>query len=203
MYIAAADCTGHGVPGAFMSMLGISLLDNIIAQEVADTAGGILDKLREQIIHSLKQRGIEGEQKDGMDMIFIIFDERTRKIQYAGANNHLFLIPKDKKELKVIKADRMPVAIYEFMDPFSTRVIQLRKGDTLYMASDGYQDQFGGPNGKKFYSKYLKELLVEICERPMADQKAILDKTIEEWKNNYEQKYEQTDDITIVGIRIA
>jgi phosphoserine phosphatase RsbU/P len=184
-------------------MLGISLLDNIIAQEVADTAGGILDKLREQIIHSLKQRGIEGEQKDGMDMIFIIYDERTRKIQYAGANNHLFLIPKDKKELKVIKADRMPVAIYEFMDPFSTRVIQLRKGDTLYMASDGYQDQFGGPNGKKFYSKYLKKLLVEICERPMAEQKAILDKTIEEWKNNYEQKYEQTDDITIVGIRIA
>jgi serine phosphatase RsbU (regulator of sigma subunit) len=89
------------------------------------------------------------------------------------------------------------------MDPFTNHEIQLHKGDSLYMASDGYQDQFGGPKGKKFYSKFLKQMLIEICEKPMAEQKEILDKTIEDWKNNYDEKFEQTDDITIVGIKIV
>ncbi|MBI5218500.1 MAG: SpoIIE family protein phosphatase [Bacteroidia bacterium] len=106
-------------------------------------------------------------------------------------------------DLLEIKGDKMPVAIHENMKPFTNHVIQLQTGDIIYLASDGYEDQFGGPKGKKFLSKKLKQLLTENCNKPMAEQKEILDKTIEDWKNNYREKYEQTDDITIMGIKIS
>jgi len=203
LQIAAADCTGHGVPGAFMSMLGVSFLNEIIAQEQALTASQILDELRNNIIHSLQQKGIAGEQQDGMDITFVSYDPETKTIQFAGANNPLYVISNDTKELIEIKSDRMPVAIYESMEPFTNHEIKIHKGDILYFASDGYQDQFGGPKGKKFLSKHLKELLTENCHKPMAEQKEVLDKTIEDWKNNYAEKFEQTDDITIMGIKLS
>ncbi len=202
LFIAAADCTGHGVPGAFMSMLGMSFLNQIITQENIQTASQVLDELRNNIIHSLQQKGITGEQKDGMDISFVLYDMETKIMQFSGAYSPLYLIPNNTKELTVIKPDRMPVAISEDMQPFTNHIIQLHKGDIIYLASDGYEDQFGGPKGKKFYSKYLRQLFTEICDKPMNEQKEILDKTIEDWKNSNGQEYEQTDDITVMGIKI-
>ncbi len=203
LHIAASDCTGHGVPGAFMSMLGISFLNQIIAQEQNLSASQILDELRDSIIHSLQQKGLMNEQKDGLDISFVSYDSVTKTLQFSGAYNPLYIISNDTKELTVIKADRMPVAICDDKEPFTNHVIQLQKGDIIYLATDGYQDQFGGPKGKKFYSKNLKILLTENCNKPMAEQKEILDETIEDWKNGYGEKCEQIDDITIVGIKIA
>ena len=200
--IISADCTGHGVPGAFMSMLGLSFLNQIVLREHT-SASEILDELRVNIIQSLKQRGIEGEQQDGLDISFVLYDIKSKTLQYSGANNPLYYISSKTNELTVVKPDRMPVAIYDEMKPFTNNKIKLQKGDILYMASDGYQDQFGGPQGKKYYSKYLKQLLIEICGKSMKEQRDILDKTIEDWKNAYGEKYQQTDDITIMGIKIT
>ncbi|MBI5219286.1 MAG: SpoIIE family protein phosphatase [Bacteroidia bacterium] len=236
LLIAVADCTGHGVPGAFMSMLGISFLNEIIAKEEIQTASHVLDELRQYVIHSLQQKGVSGEQKDGMDIAFVAINlnpqtsqvspgaelSKTCEVctaQYAGANNPLYIVtspknqepsPKNQElptaaancQLLEIKGDKMPVAIHENMQPFTNHVIELQKGDTIYLMSDGYADQFGGSKGKKFYEKQLKEMLSVNCNLSMAEQKEILDKTIEGWKNGHNEKYEQTDDITILGIKI-
>ncbi|MBN1599858.1 MAG: tetratricopeptide repeat protein [Bacteroidales bacterium] len=203
LYIAVADCTGHGVPGAFMSMLGVSFLNQIISKKETLSASQVLNELRDSIIQSLQQKGIEGEQKDGMDMTFVAYETKKRTIQYAGANNPLYIISNDTKELNEIKPDRMPVAISEEMRPFTNHVLKLKKGDIIYLTSDGYEDQFGGPRAKKFLPKRLRQLLIDNGNKPMAEQKVILDKTIEDWKSGYEDKHEQTDDITIVGVKIA
>ncbi len=202
LLIAVADCTGHGVPGAFMSMLGISFLNEIIAKENIQSAAHVLDELRQYVIQSLQQKGVISEQKDGMDIIFISINVNTNELHFAGANNPLFLIHAKTNELIEINGNKMPVAIYENMSPFTNHVISLQKGDTIYLTTDGYKDQFGGPNGKKFLTKNLKILLLENGIKSMNEQKEILNNTIENWKNNYGKKYEQTDDITVLGIKI-
>lgn len=202
LFIAVADCTGHGVPGAFMSMLGISFLQEIIVKEEINTSAHILNELRDYIIKSLQQKGLTGEQKDGMDISFLTYNLDTNIIQFAGANNPLYLIPNRTKEFIEIRPDKMPVAIYEKMNPFTNNEIQLQKGDIFYLTSDGFEDQFGGPKGKKFLSKNLKRLIIEHCNQSMVIQNEVFDKTIEDWKNNYGLTYEQTDDITIMGIKI-
>src|SRR3989339_616678 len=201
--IAAADCTGHGVPGAFMSMLGISFLNEIVSNENVQTAAHVLDELRKSVIHSLQQKGSTGEQKDGMDMGFVAINLETLEVQFAGANNPMLLIRKSENpELTDIKPDKMPVGIFVVMQNFTNQTIQLQKGDIFYLLSDGYQDQFGGPKFKKFLSKNLKNLLLDIHQKQMEEQRQILDDTIENWKNSYGKCYHQTDDITIVGIRV-
>ncbi|MBI5219925.1 MAG: SpoIIE family protein phosphatase, partial [Bacteroidia bacterium] len=226
LLIAVADCTGHGVPGAFMSMLGISFLNEIIAKDEIQTASHVLDELREYVIHSLQQKGISGEQKDGMDMAFVAIDlnpqttqtsqvspgaepSKTCEVcvtftaQFAGANNPVYIVETGYvPSLREIRPDKMPVAIHENMQPFTNHVIQLQKGDTIYLMSDGYSDQFGGPKGKKFYEKQLKEMLLVNGLMSMREQKEILDKSIENWKNGYGEKYEQTDDITILALKV-
>lgn len=203
LLIAVADCTGHGVPGAFMSMLGISFLNEIISKDEVKSASYVLDELRNHVIHSLQQRGIEGEQKDGMDISFIALNTDKNELQFSGANNPLYLIRTDNNnELIEIKGDKMPVAIHEKMNNFTNHTLQLQKGDIFYLMSDGYQDQFGGPKGKKILTRNLKHLLSEHCFKSMNNQKEILDYTINNWKNNYGTTYEQTDDITILGIKI-
>jgi len=202
LLIAVADCTGHGVPGAFMSMLGFSFLQEIISKEEIQSAAHVLNELRDYVIKSLQQKGMTGEQKDGMDIIFVALNIETNIIQFAGANNPLWLISNTTKELTELKPDKMPVAIYEKMNPFTNHSIQLHQGDIIYLVSDGYEDQFGGPKGKKFLTKNLKQLLSANSEKLMSEQKEILNNTIEDWKNNYTEKCEQTDDITIVGIKI-
>jgi len=201
--IVAADCTGHGVPGAFMSMLGISFLNKIVNEHKITQPDQILEKLRENVIQSLKQTGREGEQKDGMDMALCVIDFDILTMEFAGAQNPLYLIRGN--ELLETKADRMPVAYYENMSNFTSRKIQLKQGDCFYMFSDGYADQFGGPQGKKFKYKALKELLVKVKDKPMSEQKGILERTIQDWATGSENngiRYDQVDDILVVGIRI-
>ncbi len=193
--ITAADCTGHGVPGAFMSMLGIAFLNEIVNKYQDLRAHQILNYLRNEIIKALQQKGKEGEQKDGMDMALMIIDLDKHTLEYSGANNSLYLIRDG--ELMETKADKMPVAIHEKMEDFSLHEIKLKKGDALYISSDGYPDQFGGPKGKKFMAKRFKQLLQDIWDKPMGEQKDILDKSIEEWKEGYDQ----IDDIVVIGVR--
>jgi len=196
LIVTAADCTGHGVPGAFMSMLGIAYLNEIVNKLKDLTANEILNYLRDKIIHALGQTGKEGGSKDGMDMALCIIDPEEKIMQYSGANNPLYLVRNG--ELIETKADKMPVAIHERMDSFTNHEIQLVKGDSVYICSDGYADQFGGPKGKKFMYKPMKRLLVQIADLPMAEQQDILEKTIDEWQGSLEQ----IDDIVFIGIKI-
>ncbi|MBI5219811.1 MAG: tetratricopeptide repeat protein [Bacteroidia bacterium] len=205
LLIAVADCTGHGVPGAFMSMLGVSLLNEIVARRDVTTASQVLDELRKHIIQSLQQKGISGEQKDGMDIAFVALNTDTLELQFAGANNPVYIVETGDSPVSTvreIRPDKMPVAIHENMQPFTNHVIKIQKGDTIYLMSDGYADQFGGPKGRKFYEKQLKEILLVNSHLSMEKQKEILGNTIEDWKNNYGEKYEQTDDVTVFGIKI-
>lgn len=194
--IVAADCTGHGVPGAFMSMLGISFLNEIISENKITDAAGILNRLRHQVIDALQQKGTPGEAKDGMDLALCVLDKRSAKLQFAGANNPLYYIRNG--ELYEIKGDKMPVAIHVKMDSFTNHELTVSPGDVFYLFSDGYADQFGGPNGKKFKYRSLKELLVSIHQKDMNEQCEILDKQFEEWKGDNDQ----VDDVVIVGFSI-
>ncbi|HWY34483.1 MAG TPA: SpoIIE family protein phosphatase, partial [Nitrosopumilaceae archaeon] len=195
--IAAADCTGHGVPGAFMSMIGNTLLNQIVGERGIVKAGEILDHLREDIIKSLKQTGVAGENKDGMDIALCVLDIKEMQLEFAGANNPLYYL--SNGELHEIKADKQPIGIYAGEPkPFTTHPVQLKKGDCIYVASDGYADQFGGSSGKKFKYKQMKDLLLSISTKTMDEQKIVLENTITEWRGNLEQ----VDDILVIGFRV-
>ena len=196
LIISAADCTGHGVPGAFMSMLGVAFLNEIVNKDHIVKPDIILGKLREKVIEALQQQGISGEAKDGMDIVVVCIDDQEMKLQYAGAYNPLLMVR--NKQLTEITADKMPIAIYERMREFTNHEIAIEKKDLFYFFSDGYEDQFGGPDGKKFKTRRFRELLVEISSEPMQEQKDILEKRFEEWKGDQDQ----VDDIVVVGVRI-
>lgn len=195
-----ADCTGHGVPGAFMSMLGISFLNEIvnIRTEEQLQASEILNELRALIISSLRQEGKIGESRDGMDLTICIIDYQKMELEYAGAYNPLYLIRNN--ELIEYKADKMPIGIHiKELKPFTSHTIQIQENDVLYTFSDGYADQFGGPKDQKYRRKNFKNLLLEINQIDMQEQKDILGKTIDEWMEGYAQ----VDDILVSGIRIS
>ncbi|MCD6366621.1 MAG: SpoIIE family protein phosphatase, partial [Bacteroidales bacterium] len=217
LVVTVADCTGHGVPGAFMSLLGISFLREIVTKEYVTHPGVILRKLRKEIINSLKQKDDFGGQKDGMDMSLVSLNLDTMELQFAGANNPLYIITNDElqitnnssikavvlneekqseksssKLLYEIKPDKIPIAIYGRMDKFTNHHIQLKKGDQIYLFSDGFADQFGGTNNKKFKYKPFKRLLLENADKPMKEQKDILESIFTKWKGNNEQ----VDDVT-------
>lgn len=195
--LAAGDCTGHGVPGAFMSMLGHAFLDEIINTRDPENAAAILNLLRDEIINTLKQKGTAGEARDGMDISLVILDLKAGKLDYAGANNPLYLV-RDGKMIKY-QADHMPIGIHFItFTPFTNHLIDIKKGDYLYLFSDGYADQFGGPKGKKFMYKPFHDLLLQNHSKPMELQKEILDNTFEKWKNDREQ----VDDVLVIGIHL-
>ena len=195
--IIAADCTGHGVPGAFMSMLGVSFLNEIVNKHNIIKANSILNSLRDDVKKTLSQTGKEGEAKDGMDIALCIVDTDNMKMQYAGAYNPLYLYRNN--ELIEIKADRMPIGIYiKEKESFTNHEIDIQKNDTFYIFSDGYSDQFGGPDGRKFKTKEFKKLLLSIHKKPLIEQKEILNKKIDNWKGDYDQ----LDDIIVLGIRL-
>ncbi|MCX6335201.1 MAG: SpoIIE family protein phosphatase [Bacteroidia bacterium] len=196
LIISAADCTGHGVPGAFMSMLGVAFLDEIVNKDHVTRPELILNKLRGKVIDALQQQGISGEAKDGMDIVVVCIDENAGKLFFAGAYNPLIMIRKGV--LSEYRGDRMPIAIFDNMKDFSVHEISVEKGDLFYFSSDGYEDQFGGPEGKKFKSKQFKELLMKIYDKPMKDQKDIIISTFDEWKGDQNQ----IDDIVVIGVRI-
>jgi serine phosphatase RsbU (regulator of sigma subunit) len=195
--LAAADCTGHGVPGAFMSMLGHAFLDEIINTTNVGNAAEILDLLREVVINTLKQRGMVGEARDGMDISLCIIDRHNWKLDYAGANNPLYLIRDGK--LTKFPADRMPIGIHvSAISPFTNNNFEIQKGDYLYLFSDGYADQFGGPSGRKFMYKPFQDLLLNNHLKPMKAQKDILEETFVSWKG----EYDQVDDVLVMGLRL-
>ena len=195
--VAAADCTGHGVPGAFMSMLGHAFLDEIINTTEVGNAADILDSLRDEVINTLKQRGMTGEARDGMDIAMCIIDRKSWKLDFAGANNPLYLVRDGK--LTKFTADRMPIGIHvTTISPFTNNKIEIKKGDYLYLFSDGYADQFGGPRGRKFMYKPFQDLLLKNSRKPLEEQKEILEETFVNWKGDYDQ----VDDVLVMGLKL-
>jgi len=195
--IAAADCTGHGVPGAFMSMLGLSFLNEVVVKVSDLHPDTILNKLRSFIKSTLSQKGAEGGSKDGMDIAICIIDTENRKMEFAGAYNPLYYIMKG--ELLEIKGDKMPVGIHvSEKDSFTNHSLSLDGISAFYLFSDGFVDQFGGEKGRKFKSKKFKALLDEIQAKPMAEQGEILDNVFETWKG----ANEQVDDVLVMGVRL-
>jgi len=199
--LVCADCTGHGVPGAFMSMLGISYLNEIVQRREITQANQILNELRKEIKHSLRQTGEKGESRDGIDMALCVIDVKESTMQYAGAYNPLYIIREKngKAELLEIKADMMPVGVHFSSDKsFTNHEIKLQIGDTFYISSDGFIDQIGGNNNTRFSSKNFKNLLLEIYDRPLYEQKDILDQKLKEWMGEHPQR----DDILVIGARL-
>ncbi len=217
LVVTVADCTGHGVPGAFMSMMGMSLLKEIVQKEYITHPGVILRRMRKEIINAMGQKGISGEQRDGMDMALISFNPQERKLAFAGAYNSLYLVREKSNEGPVIEdvklepnfedgnfylyeipADKMPVAHYDRMDKFRNHEMNMEKGDTIYMFTDGYADQFGGKKGKKFMYKPFKKLLLKNSQRPLKEQGEILANTLDRWMG----EIAQVDDICVIGLRL-
>jgi serine phosphatase RsbU (regulator of sigma subunit)/tetratricopeptide (TPR) repeat protein len=195
--LAAGDCTGHGVPGAFMSMLGHAFLDEIINTREINDAATILNILRDEIINTLRQKGTTGEARDGMDISLVIIDRKAGRMDYAGANNPLYLIRNG--QMIRLQADRMPIGIHFIsFTPFVNQVIEVKKDDYIYLFSDGYADQFGGPRGKKFMYKPFQDLLLRNHMKSMELQKEILENTFEKWKG----EREQVDDVMVIGIKV-
>ena len=197
LIVVAADSTGHGVPGAFMSMLGISLLNEVTGKDIKIGAAMILNELRTKIKISLKQTGEKDEQKDGFDMAICLIDLEKRKMEFAGAYNPLYLIRGNK--LIEIKADKMPVGIHiKEKKNFTTHETDLQSGDHIYLFSDGYTDQFGGEKNQKFKAKRFKDLLLNIQGESLELQKEKLSETFENWRG----KEEQVDDVLVFGVKI-
>ncbi len=195
--IVAADCTGHGVPGAFMSIIGINFLNEIVYDENIVTPNEILNELRKKIIKTMVHANRIEESKDGMDVALITIDYDTMKLEYAGAYNHLYYI--HDHMLNVIKADRMPVGISEkSIASFTNHTMDIQSGDIFYLFTDGFADQFGGPLRKKFRIGNLRELLLEVHEKEMTEQKRLLFEAFINWKG----KEQQVDDVLAIGIKI-
>lgn len=195
-YIAAVDCTGHGVPGALMSMLGISFLNSINANPETLSPNRILDLLRDKVIEELNQTNKDWSSRDGMDISLARIDLKTYKLEWAGANNPLWLV--NNQKLKEIKADRFAINYTDNPQPFTNHSFKLKKGDHLYLFSDGFADQFGGEKGKKFKNKTFKELIQDISLKPIKSQKETLEQTFTNWKGDLEQ----IDDVCVIGIKI-
>jgi serine phosphatase RsbU (regulator of sigma subunit)/HAMP domain-containing protein len=197
VYIAAVDCTGHGVPGAFMSIVGNNMLNQIVKENADLNAGQMLDEMNRLAGKTINQHSEEGAVRDGMDMTLCIYDPANRTVDMAGANNSLYLYRRE--ELKEFKADKIPIGFTEGVARnFTNHHIQLEAGDTLYMFSDGYADQFGGPKGKKFMVGQFRTFLTHIHRLPLDEQLRTLDSTIEHWRGNLEQ----VDDILVIGFRV-
>ncbi len=212
VFIAVGDCTGHGVPGGFMSMLGHSFLNQIVNEKHVHEPAKILDQLREKVITSLRQTGAAGENKDGMDITFVMIDRKKNKLVYAAANNSFYLMQngqiteqtadssaESSVVLTELKADKQPIGYYSnVLRPFTQHEMDIQKGNAIYLFSDGYPDQFGGVKGKKLKHSSLQKLLIEGSSNTMQKQAEVLEKAFVTWKGNYEQ----TDDVCVVGIRI-
>jgi len=234
LIVAVADCTGHGVPGAFMSILGISLLDEIVRKEQITTPNVILNKLRENIISSLQQKNIADNKQlsdnvyDGMDIAICVINYEKMELQFAGANSPLYIVSSNQSAvgsqqsavsngtedcglktedcglktedcgLIELKGDKMPIGMYTVMKPFNNHIIKVNKGDLIYLFSDGFADQFGGPKGRKFLHSQLKDMLLKNAHLSINEQKEILETTYNNWRGNLSQ----VDDIIILGIKV-
>jgi serine phosphatase RsbU (regulator of sigma subunit) len=223
LIVCVSDCTGHGVPGAFMSMLGVAALNDAVKEQNDFNPGKILDRTRDYIIHALQQSSSHqppGSVKDGMDVALCSVNLKTLELQFAGANNPIYIVnpaighwplavghcgaeansqqPMANSQLIELKGDKMPIGVHVRMDSFQTQSVQLKKGDAVYLFSDGMADQFGGPRNKKFKYKQIKELLIDSYGKGIDEQKEIFETAFISWKG----KGEQMDDVTLMGFII-
>jgi len=218
--VAVADCTGHGVPGAFLSMLGITLLNEIVSRNDTTNISSVLNQLREQIKLSLKQTGKHFEHKDGMDMAICAIDNENLQMLYSGANNPVYIIRAnfaENKELEnnsririhrteeckehtliEIRPDRQPIGSYIKESPFTDIEFNLQKGDSVFLFSDGYYDQSNGETGKKFNNGRFRTFLLSLADKPMDEQQQILNETFNDWRGDREQ----VDDVLVLGLKI-
>lgn len=203
VYIAAVDCTGHGVPGALVSVVGNNGLNRCLKEYGIHDTGKILDKLSELVEETFEKS--ENELKDGMDISLLKIssdnnEHSTRKfhLQWSGANNPLWIIRKNSTIIEEIKADKQPVGKFMERKNFTSHSLFLEKGDRLYLFTDGYADQFGGPKGKKFKYRQLEEVLLSTIHLTLTDQKQALENAFDSWKANHEQ----VDDVCIIGISV-
>jgi serine phosphatase RsbU (regulator of sigma subunit) len=213
--IAAADCTGHGVPGAMVSVVCSNALNRTVKEFGLTESGKILDKVRELVIETFEKS--ESEVKDGMDISLCVLDFKNKKMQWSGANNPLWIVRSEMLDnrfeteklgsnisnlnthiLIEYKADKQPIGKYAEQKPFTTNEIQLQKDDSLYIFTDGYADQFGGEKGKKYKGSKMKELILSIQVKDMDEQRELIDKSFEDWKGDLEQ----VDDVCIIGVKI-
>ena len=221
LFVAAADCTGHGVPGAFVSMLGMTYLNDIMAKSPDDIMPHqILEQIRERIIRTFTKKNGD-EPKDGMDIAIYVIEPDRKTLHFAGANNPLYIIrknennnfPAEDKRIKLtstkkytlihLKADKMPVGKFQTLKPFTLLTINILPDDRLYVFSDGYIDQIGGNLGRRFGSAQFKKLLLSIQDLSMQEQKSVLNQTLEQWiHQNPKLDIGQLDDILVLGIKI-
>jgi len=193
---SAADCTGHGVPGAMVSVICNNGLNRSVREYGLTDPGQILDKAREIVIQEFEKS--DEEVKDGMDISLCAFNPKTKTIEWAGANNPLWIIRKEKLEIEEIKANKQPIGKYTEPKPFTTHSFKLQEGDSIYIFTDGFQDQFGGERGKKFKASKMKELLLSIQHLNMEEQRELINNTFESWKGDLEQ----VDDVCVIGVRV-
>ena len=215
LVIVGADCTGHGVPGAFMSMLGITMLNDLIGERCYNAPSAILEQLRLKVKDMLVQEGGSEEQKDGMDMALVILNKTTKELHYAGANNPLYVIrnkelavngelaqyasvENDDYRLYELKGDKQPVGVHWEESSFTTHSIFLKEQDTFYLFSDGFVDQFGGENRKKYKSLNFKKLLLSLQGEPMQKQGQAIESAFISWMGNHEQ----IDDVSVIGVKV-
>jgi serine phosphatase RsbU (regulator of sigma subunit) len=192
---AVVDCTGHGVPGAFVSIVGHNNLNRTVKEYNLVSPAAILDKLNELVEETFESS--EASVADGMDISLCALDLDTHILEWAGANNPLWIISKEG-QFTEIKADKQPIGKYVDRKPFTNHQIPLKKGDTIYIFTDGYADQFGGPSGKKFKYSQLKDILISVKHLPMEKQKQFIHGKLDEWRG----ELEQVDDVCIIGMKV-
>ncbi|MBN1414018.1 MAG: SpoIIE family protein phosphatase [Bacteroidales bacterium] len=196
LFIAVADCTGHGVPGAFMSILGLTFLGEIIHNGSFSSASSVLNQMREKVMKAMQQTGDDDEQKDGIDMALGIIDSNNNKLNYAGAFNPIYIVKKNR--ILEVQGDKMPIGVAANEErSFCDHYCNLDEGDQIYFFTDGFVDQFGGPMGKKFKYQPFRSLLLTISSLPIHKQKEKLIETFLAWKGNLPQ----LDDVLLLGWR--
>lgn len=195
--IAAGDCTGHGVPGALLSILGISFLNEILQMRVVPRANRVLNRMREKMMEALNQKGVIAEKKDSIDIALCVIEPMYGVIQYAGANRPLIMVRDGR--INEFKPDKMPIGIAPMEETsFTNHRIEIKPGDNFYLFSDGYIDQFGGEMNKKFKSRKFRELLLSLQGKTMKNQLDIVEKSFDDWKGSGPQ----VDDVLIFGFEI-
>lgn len=209
IYFAIADCTGHGVPGGFMSMLGVSLLNEMISRSECDSPAKMLWKLRDMIIRALNQTGLDDDSQDGMDIALCMYNPVNRNLVFSGANLSLIIAtsnpPEEGEKIFVqdniveIKPNRMPVAFYQRMEEYNEYHLVLNPGDSIYLFSDGYADQFGGAHNKKFGYSTFRNLISSAAKKTFENQHDIFWNEFDKWKGDENQ----TDDVIVMGIQIS
>jgi sigma-B regulation protein RsbU (phosphoserine phosphatase) len=195
--VAAVDCTGQGIPGALMTMAGMAFLNDILGQTSNFTPALVLNQLRDKLMNLLKQTVEDSDSCYGMDVSLVMVDPEKKKLHFAGAYNPIYVV--QNNQLVELKGDRMPIGInLDFERDFQDNSLDVNPGDCVYLFTDGFADQFGGAENKKFRYKQFQELILDVHNLPMSQQKDILQKTFTEWKGSYSQ----VDDVLVIGFKI-